>query len=306
MYLSLLLLNINRSAKVSRKPPHAPQRTRTNLIITSSQLPQAFSAIKREEKRLEKKLIALEAEEEEKLNSFTTRRQQRESFKQQQQQQQREVHSRSTHRTRPKHGDNKWKRNLALARYPTPPEIRLVSHTHHETRRSSCDFNFSGSSDSSQEDSSSSSADNTMPSLLHVQSPSPHPHFTSSSTNCSPIYRRRTIPTITVTDMDRRRLSPLMLGNQDYMERVQVLSHSMPTLFQNDKCKKSKSLERGNETNRHPALEMEMDRPRSRPGSGRSSVVKLPPISPHPLTASCNNNSAKGKELTSLRTTLLM
>lgn len=281
---------------MSRKPTHAPQRTRANFITTSSQLPQAFLANKREEKGLERKLIALKAEEEEKLKSLTTRQNkiERESFKQQQQ---REVHTRSTHRVRPKHGDNKWKRNLALARYPTPPEIRLISHTHHETRRSSCDFNFSGSSDSSQEDGSSSSTDNTMPSLL---SPSPHPHFASSSTNCSPIYRRRTIPAITVTDMDRRRLSPLMLGNQDY----QVLSHSMPTLFQNDKCK-SKSLERGSQMNRHPALEM--DRPRSRPGSGRSSVVKLPPISPHPLTASCNDsNSAKAKELTSLRTTLLM
>ena len=290
---------------MSRKPPHAPQRIRTNHITTSSQLPQAFLANKREEKGLEKKLIALEAEEEEKLNSLATRqhKMERESFKQQQQ---REVHTRTTHRARPKHGDNKWKRNLALARYPTPPEIRVVSHTHHETRRSSCDFNFSGSSDSSQEDSSSSSADNnTMPSLLHVQSPSPHPHFTCSSTNCSPIYRRRTIPTIMVTDMDRRRLSPLMLGDQDYMERVQVLSHSMPTLFQQNDKYKSKSLERGGQTDTHPALEM--DRPRSRPSSGRSSVVKLPPISPHPLAASCNNsNSAKGKELTSLRTTLLM
>ena len=290
---------------MSRKPPHAPQRSRVNFITTSSQLPQAFLANKREEKGLEKKLIALKAEEEEQLKSLTARqhRFERESFKQQQ----REVHTRSTHRTRPKHGDNKWKRNLALARYPTPPEIRLISHTHHETRRSSCDFNWSGSSDSSQEDGSSSSTDNTMPSLLQVQSPTPYPHLTSSSTNCSPIYRRRTIPTITVTDMDRRRLSPLMLGNQDYMERVQVLSHSMPTLFQNDKYK-SKSLERGSQMNRHPALEM-MDRPKSRPGSGRSSVVKLPPISPHPLTASCNDNSAattKGKELTSLRTTLLM
>ena len=291
---------------MSRKPTHAPQHTRANLITTSSQLPQAFLANKQEEKGLEKKLIALEAEEEEKLNSLAMRQhkmEKRESFKQQQQ---REVHTRTTHHARPKHGDNKWKRNLALARYPTPPEIRLVSHIHDETRRSSCDFNFSGSSDSSQEDSSSLSADNnTMPSLLHVQSPSPHPpHFTSSSTNCSPIYRRRTIPTIMVTDMDRRRLSPLMLGDQDYMEQVQVLSHSMPTLFRNDKGK-SKSLERSSQTNRHPALEM--DRPRSRPASGRSSVVKLPPISPHPLTASFNNsNSANGKELTSLRTTLLM
>ena len=284
---------------MSRKPPHAPQRSRANFITTSSQLPQAFLTNKQKEKGLEKKLIALEAEEEEKLKMLTMRQHkiERESLKQQQQ---REVHTRSTHRVRPKHGDNKWKRNLALARYPTPTGIRLThSYTHHETRRSSCDFNFSGSSDSSQEDGSSSSADNTMPSLLQVQSPSPHPHFTSSSTNCSPIYRRRTIPTITVTDMDRRRLSPLMLRNQDYMERVQVLSHSMPALFQ-----KSKSLERDSSMNGHPALEME--RPRSRPGSGRSSVVKLPPISPHPLTASCNNNSAKAKELTSLRTTLLM
>lgn len=305
MFIPTTFFNTNRSAKVSRKPPHAPQRTRANFITTSSQLPQAFLANKGDEKGLEKKLIALEAEEEEKLKSLTMKqhKMERESFKQQQQ---KEVHTRSTHRARPKHGDNKWKRNLALARYPTPPEIRLISHTHHETRRSSCDFNFSGSSDSSQEDGSSSSTDSTMPSLLQVGPPSPHPHFTSSSANCSPIYRRRTIPTITVTDMDRRRLSPLMLRDQDYMERVQVLSHSMPTLFQNDKCK-SKSLERGNQTNsRHPALEM--DRPRSRPSSGRSSIVKLPPISPHPLTASCNNNnSAKGKELTtSLRTTLLM
>ena len=298
LVLSLLFLNTNRSAKVSRKPPHAPQRSRANYITPSSQLPQAFLANKREEKELEKKLIALETEEEEKLKTLTKRQHkiERESLKQKLE---REVQTRGTHRARPKHGDNKWKRNLALARYPTPPETSLINHSHHETRRSSCDFHFSGSSDSSQEDGSSSNTNDAMPSLL--QPPTPHPHFTSSSTNCSPIYRRRTIPTIMITDMDRRRLSPLMLRNQDYMERVQELSHSMPTLFRNDN--KSKSLERGTRMNGHPALEME--RCTSRPGSSRSSVVKLPPISPHPLTASCNN-STKAKELTSLRTTLFM
>lgn len=277
---------------MSRKPPLVPQRSRT--ITTSHQLPQAFMANKKEERELEKKLIALQTEEEEKLKILTKRQHkvERESMKQQQQQQHRESQTRSFHRSRPKHGDNKWKRNLVLARYPTAPEVCLFSHSSPNTRRSSYDSHFSGgSSDSSQEE------DTSISTTLHP--PSPHPHFTSSSTNCSPIYRRRTIPTILVTDMDRRQLSPLMLRNHDYLERVQVLSHSMPTLFGDDN-KRSPTLERGNVLNGNPSSEPD----RTRNESSRSSVVKLPPISPHPLTTTCNN--AKGKDLEGLRTTLLM
>ena len=283
---------------MSRKLTRAQQRSKANFILTSSKLPKAFLVNKQEENSLEKKLVALEAEVEEKLKTLTMSQHKvkRESLKQQQDI---EIHSRSTQRARPRHGENRWKRNQALARHPTPPEIRIINHTHLETRRSSCDFNFSGSSDSSQEEGNSSNTDNTEPCLLPSLSPHP-PLYTSASTNSSPIYRRRTIPTITVTDTDRRRRSPVMLGNQDYMEHVQVLSHSMPALLRNDN--KSRQLERDSTVaSVHPSLEME--RATSRPSSARSSVVKLPPISPHPLTTSCNNRE-KRKELTSLRTTL--
>ena len=307
IHLSHLPLSLsNRSAKVSRKPPHVPQRSRVNCS-TRSQLPKPFTTNKIEVRELEKKPKALESKEAGKMNRLSKRQMiERTSAKQQQQ---REVQTRSSPRSRPKHGDNKWRRNLALARYPTPPEVSLFDYSRPDTRRrSSCDFQLSGSSDSSsspfssqEEDATNATNDSSvtiLEPLTNDRCSSPHPHFASSSTNCSPIYRRRTIPTIMVTDMDRRRLSPLMLRNHDYMERVQVLSHSMPMLFRNDD--KSTPLEELNRREPSPLAS------RSRPGSGRSSVVKLPPISPrpHPLTASCN--STKGKDLADLRTTILM
>ena len=214
-------------------------------------------------------------------------------------QQLKDSETRSYHRMRPRHGDNKWKRNLALARYQTPPEISIFHNSHTEVRRSSSDFQLSGSSDSSQEENSITNATSTVLhpcSTTSTRTTTPHPHFTSSSTNCSPIYRRRTIPTILVTDMDRHRLSPLLLGN---MERVQVLSHSMPALFRNDQHK----AEENECVNKYPSANVT----RSRPGSVRSSVVKLPPISPHPhpLTASHNSTKEKDLHVTGL-TTLLM
>lgn len=278
---------------MSRKPPCIPQQPRLNR----SKLPQAFLTNKREEKELEKKLMALKLDEEKKLTKRSTK----------QVQQQREIQTRSGQRIRPKHGDNKWRRNLALSRFPTPPENSLSNISRSEVRRSSCDFQLSGSSDSSQEEDGITSATTTM--TLHPASTStsrvtsPHPHFASSSTNCSPIYRRRTIPTILVTDTDRRRLSPHILGNHDYMERVQVLSHSMPTLFSNENKHKAPESDR-EYVSGYPSSDLS----RSRPGTGRSSVVKLPPISPcpHPLMASHNSTKEKDMHMTGLRTTLLM
>lgn len=286
---------------MSRKPPHAPQRSRANLS-TRSQLPQAIK-----QREQEKKFIDLETEGEEKQKRLT-KRQAKVDRTNTIQHQQRDTTTRSSQRLRPKHGDNKWKRNLALARYNTPPEIRSFNYCcHQEARRASCDFQLSGSSDSSQEEEGTTTtiaASSTTLEPLTSRSSSPHPLFASSSTNCSPIYRRRTIPTILVTDMDRRRLSPLMLRDHDYMERVQVLSHSMPMLFRNDENKRKLQDEVGHDIN---GQQQQHTLPplvsRSRPSSGRSSVVKLPPISPqpHPLMA-----SAKEKNLADLRTTYLM
>lgn len=285
----------HRSAKVSRKPPRNPQQPRLNR----TQLPQAFLTNKREDRELERKLKALKTKEDEKLK-VVTRQHKSEKSSTTQTQQMKDSQTISYHRMRPRHGDNKWKRNLALARYPTPPEISLFHNSRTEVSHSSCDFQLSGSSDSSQEENSITNATNAV---LHPcstdssRATTPHPHFANSSTNCSPIYRRRTIPTILVTDMDRCRLSPLLLRN---MERVQVLSNSMPALFRNDQHKTAE-----NEcVNEHPSSNVT----RSRPRSARSSVVKLPPISPHPHPLTASHNSAKEKDLhvTGLRTTLLM
>ena len=295
---------------MSRRPPlHNKQRSRLNT--SGSRLPRAFLTGKREEREMKTKLVALKLEKDN-PNVPTGELEVDRKAKELQQQQTRDEANQISHRPRPRHGDNRWRRNLALARYPTPPERGNPFNNlyRHEVRRASCDFQLSesssSSSDSSQEENATSgSGHNRASSTMLQPSPSLHPSFASSSTNCSPIYRRRTIPTITVTDTDRRRLSPLMLRNQDYMEHVQVLSHSMPLLFRSDSTKSEPSLPEPRDTKNvpHPASRLA----RSRPGSGRSSVVKLPPISPmpHPLTASCN--SAKGNDITGInRTTLLM
>lgn len=280
---------------MSRKPHCIPQQPRLNR----TQLPQIFLTNKREERELEKKLTALKTEKEEKLK-VVTRQHKTERTSSTQIQQLMNSETRSYQRMRPRHGDNKWKRNLALARYRTPSEISLFHNSHTEVRRSSSDFQLSGSSDSSQEENSITNAiTNTVLhpcSTASTRTTTPHPHFASSSTNCSPIYRRRTIPTILVTDMDRHRRSPLLLGN---MERVQVFSHSMPALFRNDQHKAAEN----ERVNKYPSANVT----RSRPGSARSSVVKLPPISPHPhpLTASHNSTKEKDLHVTGL-TTLLM
>ena len=291
---------------MSRKPPlHNEQRSRKKTSSGS----QALLAGKREEKEA-KKLVAIK-QEKDKPNTLTEKLDR--TSKEQQEQYKGDVRTQTSHRQRPRHGDNRWRRNLALVRYPTPPERSnpFNNHYRYEVRRASCDFQLSegsssnsNSSDSSQDENATSC--NNSASLTTLQpSPSPcslHPNFTSSSTHCSPIYRRRTIPTITVTDTDRRRLSPLMLRNHDYMQRVQVLSHSMPMLFRSKSDSPQSGQEMAND-HHHPAAPKLA---RSRPGSGRSSVVKLPPISPmpHPLTASCN--STKSNDITGIRTTLLM
>lgn len=157
---------------------------------------QAVITNLRTERELERKLKELEDEEERQLKDLTLRKHklEQESLKLQ-----------AKSHVRPRHGDNRWKRERALASLPSSPVSRRTNW------RSTTSTESSGSS---QEDYSG------LPPL--------------TSSLATPI------PTILITDTERGVVSPQtrqgsntipLLAHRDYMNRITMLSGSSPSLF---------------------------------------------------------------------------